>query len=86
MRKQTDYPLGMFEVKESFYGSNDTFQIYVCLKHPCLKIKRSGYEHPAKQNLISTYQYTMLYDADVQEYDNFMNDDLRTNIFEQIMY
>ena len=76
--------MGMFEVKESFYGSNNTFQIQVCLKHPCVKIKRSGYEHPAKQNLISTYQYTML-DVDVQEYDNFMNYDVRTNIFGQIM-
>ena len=41
--KQTNYPLGMFEVKGSLCGSNDTFQIHLYVQTSCLKIKRSGY-------------------------------------------
>ena len=65
--EQTEYPLGMLEVKGSCCGSNDKFHIHLSVQNIRLKMKRSGYEHPAKQNLISTYQYTMLYDVNVNK-------------------
>ena len=65
--KQTDYPLGMLEVKGSCCGSNDKFHIHLSVRNIRLKMKRSGYEHPSKQNLIFMYQYTMVYDVNVNK-------------------
>ena len=66
-RKQMDYPLGMFKVKGRCCGSNNKFHIYLSVQNMSQNRKKGGYEHPAKQNLIFTYQYTMLYDVNVNK-------------------